>query len=393
MQASPITPTVRLLGLVSLFTDIASEMLYPIVPLFLATIVGAPMFAIGFIEGIAEFIAGTSKAYFGAWSDQVGKRKIFIVAGYSLSALVKPLPGLFPTWGAVFISKTVDRIGKGLRTAPRDALLASHSTVENRAQVFGFHRAMDTTGAALGPMLALIWLWAYPQQYSSLFLMTLIPSSLAIFATLWIRETPKITAPTTAPTAREIWDSQWMFWHAAPPEFKRLVKWLTLFALFNSSDVFLILKAQAVGFSATDAILGYCLYNLVYAATAYPIGKLADKWGTRITLIIGLGIYALVYAGFGMATQVWMCWGLFALYGIYAALTEGVSKAWLSNLIHEQRGTALGVQAAFASIAALVASTGAGLLWTFVNNALPFYVGAVMAIVTALGLSSVREKT
>jgi MFS family permease len=380
------------LGLVSLFVDLSSEMLYPVVPLFLAGTLGAPFALIGLIEGAAELTAGLSKGYFGGLSDRWRRRRVFVTAGYALSALSKPLPGLWVAWPGVLVSRVADRVGKGVRTAPRDALLAAYATDDNRGRVFGLHRALDTLGAALGPAVALVWLAARPGDYRPLFFLAFVPAAVGAALTLRVRE----QAPTTAPAPGR--GSVLAFWREATPEYRRLLGWLVVFALVNSSDVFLILKArEALG--DTLALGGYILYNLVYAAASYPAGGLSDHWGRRRTLALGLACYALTYLGFAAAGaqlpgSLWTFGALFALYGVYAALTEGVAKAWLADVapLDASRGRAMGLHAATTSLAALVASTGAGALWSGVGPAVPFAVGAAGALVVAAGLLATPER-
>lgn len=382
---------VWVLGFVSLFVDLASEMLYPVVPLFLAGTLGAPLALIGFIEGAAEVTAGISKGYFGGLSDRLRKRRAFVTAGYALSALSKPLPGLWAAWPGVLVSRVADRVGKGVRTAPRDALLAAYASPETRGRVFGLHRALDTLGAALGPTVALVWLAARPGDYRPLFFVAFAPAMVGAALTLLVREqTPAAPVRATPPSG------VLAFWSEATPEYRRLLRWLVLFALVNSSDVFLILKArEALG--DTLALGGYILYNLVYAAAAYPAGRLSDRWGRAPTLALGLALFAATYLGFAAAGPLLpgtaLTYGvLFALYGLYAAATEGVAKAWIADVAprDEARGRAMGLHAAATSLAALVASTGAGALWSGVGPAAPFLVAAAGGLFVAVGLSRFR---
>ena len=389
---------VWVLGLVSLFVDLASELLYPVVPLYLVGALGAPLVLIGLIEGAAEVTAGFSKGYFGGLSDRLGRRKAFVVAGYALSALSKPLPGLWAAWPGVLVSRVVDRVGKGVRTAPRDALLAAYAEPGTRGRVFGLHRALDTLGAALGPALALAWLAARPGDYRPLFFIAFVPAAIGTALTLLVREqAPDAPAPASAPAApAERRGALVAFWRSAPPDYRRLVGRLVAFALVNSSDVFLLLKArEALG--DAWALGGYILYNLVYAAAAYPAGRASDRFGRRPTLVAGLVLYAAAYAGFALAGPVVpdtapVFAGLFALYGLYAALTEGVAKAWLADLVPAgaAQGRAFGLHAAATSLAALVASVSAGALWEGVAPAAPFAVAAAGALAVAASLTRVQ---
>jgi MFS family permease len=373
---------VYVLGVVSLLMDVSSEMLYPIGPLYLVSL-GASIAWIGVIEGVAEAIAGLSKGYFGALSDAVGRRRPFVSLGYALSAISKPIPALAASVGGVLGSRVLDRIGKGVRTAPRDALLAGYVDDAQRGAAFGLHRAMDTVGAAIGPVLALLFLAARPGDYRTLFLLAFIPSALASIATLFVHEarfTPSATKPGIG--------ASFTFWKSAPPQYRRIVVLLTLFALVNASDVFLILRARELGFSDTEAIGGYIGYNLVFAAAAYPAGRLSDSYGRRRIALIGFMLYVVVYAGFAMVESIAAVWGLFALYGIYAAMTEGIAKAWLSDLVpNERRGLALGLHATLASLGALVASSWTGAVWDVAGAPVPLAITACVAAVVATGLT------
>ncbi|RYD94036.1 MAG: MFS transporter, partial [Sphingobacteriales bacterium] len=285
-----INRTVLILSLVSMFADVASEMLYPVIPVYLREI-GFSVFAIGLLEGVAGFTAGLTKGYFGKWSDELGRRLPFVRSGYFLSALSKPMMGFFtiPLW--VFFTRCVDRLGKGLRTAPRDVLLAQNATETTRARVFGFHRSLDTLGAAIGPCLALAVLWRWPGQYRMLFWLAFVPGLLSVVLTFWLREVRK---PGTT-LRRGGFFSFFSYWKIARPEYRRLVPGLLFFALFNSSDVFLLLKTREVSGSDTTTITAYIFYNMVFAGASYPLGALADRLGKRTVLVGGLFVFALVY--------------------------------------------------------------------------------------------------
>ena len=374
---SKIPRQVFILGMVSLFTDIASEMLYPVTPIFLTAVLGSSMAVVGIIEGIAEFIAGLLKGYFGNLSDKVGKRSVFIVIGYGLSAISKPLPGIFQNIPTVLFSRVADRTGKGIRTAPRDALLGSYSN-GNSGAVFGFHRAMDTLGAAIGPVAALVLLHYFPNNFQLIFLLAFIPSVIAVMLTMLVKDKPielKLRS-------RKNYSS---FWKSAPKSYKRLLVLITLFSLINSSDVFLILKSRDISDSSTLAIFGYIFYNLIYAASSYPLGGLSDKFGKRKIFSIGLIIFSLVYFGFALVPDIKFIWILFALYGIYAASTEGISKAWVSDLIpDEQRGSAIGLLTMLSSFSVMIGSFLTGILWDQFGSSVPFLVSAVVSFIIAL---------
>ncbi|TGE17593.1 MFS transporter [Hymenobacter elongatus] len=374
-----LTRTIWLLSLVSLFTDLASEMLYPVMPLYLKSI-GFSIVLIGLLEGVAEAIAGLSKGYFGQWSDSLGRRLPFVQWGYGLSALSKPMLAVLaaPWW--VFLARALDRLGKGLRTGARDALLSDETTPDTKGRVFGFHRSLDTLGAVLGPAVALVWLAARPGDYRLLFLLAFLPGLAAIGTTLLVRERPRQPAPQPI---RPFWAS-FSYWRRAPAAYRRVVGGLVAFALFNSSDAFLLLLARQRGLSDATVIGLYIFYNLVYALAAFPAGYLSDRLGPRRMLVAGLLTFGAVYAGVAQAHELWAFGLLFGLYGLYAAATEGVSKAWVSNLCaRPDTGAALGTLAGLSSLAALVASVVAGLLWQWGGPALTFSVTAAVAVVVA----------
>lgn len=352
-------------------------MLYPVTPIFLTAALGASMALVGIIEGIAEFIAGFLKGYFGKLSDKLGKRSIFITIGYGLSALAKPLPGLFPFISTVFVSRTSDRIGKGIRTAPRDALLASHSD-GNTGAIFGFHRGMDTLGAAIGPVCALVLLHFYPNDFTLIFLLAFIPSIIAVsFTTIVKDKFAKIKQKQTQKYSA--------LWESAPSQYKVVLILIVIFSLVNSSDVFLILKSQNISHSSTLAIAGYIFYNIVYASASYPLGKAADKLGKRNVYITGLIIFSAVYFGFAVSPDLQLIWGFFILYGLYAASTEGIAKAWVSDLIPDNiRGTAIGLLTMLSSFAMMLGSFITGFLWDQFGSSVPFIVSAVVSLIVAV---------
>lgn len=360
MKQRLITKTVWLLSLVSLFTDIASEMLYPVMPLYLREI-GFSMVAIGILEGVAEAVAGLSKGYFGAWSDSIGKRMPFVRWGYGLSTASKPMLAAFSWWPWVFFCRTVDRIGKGLRTGPRDALLSDEATPATRARVFGFHRSLDTVGAMLGPAAALAFLYYFPSDYQALFLWAFIPGAAAIFLTFLVREKRKQSTSAKKPFS---FATTFRYLPSAAKEYRMLAGALLAFALFNSSDVFLLLRMKEAGLSDTALIGIYIFYNGIYAALAYPLGHLADKLGFKKVLVFGFILFAIVYTGMALFDN-WVAFaGMFLLYGAYAAATEGIAKAWISNIVpREEVATAIGSYEGLRNLAVMFASFIAGILW------------------------------
>jgi MFS family permease len=370
-----ISRNVIVLGLVSLFQDASSEMLYPVVPMFLAAVLGAPMTVIGLIEGFAEFIASILKAVFGRLSDRFHRRRGFVSFGYGLSALSRPLLVLAQSWGIVMAARLLDRLGKGVRTSPRDALLAASAPDEHRGKVFGLHRAMDTIGAVVGPLLA-IWLLAMTNNdYRFVFLIAVIPTALAFWLTFAVKEIK--TAGKSNATENRDTDHWSLTTDHFPSAYWKFLAINTVFFLGNSSDVFLILRAQDLGLTPQLAIFAYVVYNLAFAFLATPAGIVSDRLGRRRVMQIGFLIFAIVYAGFAFTTSTVLIWPLFALYGFYAAMTEGVSKAAIVDFVEpEHRGSAIGLFYMVTGMAMLFASSLAGWLWK--------ELGAPMA----LGLSS-----
>lgn len=372
-----ITRTVWILSLVSLFTDTASEMLYPVMPIYLKSI-GFSVVLIGILEGIAEATAGLSKGYFGKWSDNSGRRVPFVQVGYLLSSLSRPLMVLFiyPVW--IFFARTLDRFGKGIRTAARDAILSDEATTETKASVFGFHRSMDTLGAVIGPAMALLYLYFYPEDYVTLFYIAFIPGLFAIVASLLIKERKNIVPKIRVKTSYLDFIK---YWKTSSAQYKKLVIGLLVFALFNSSDVFLLLKAKQAGLSDTMVIGVFIFYNLVYASFAYPLGMIADKVGLKRMFVFGLIIFSIVYFGIGIGTELWFIIALFFLYGLFSAATEGISKAWISNISDKKdTATAIGTYASFQSICAMLASSIAGLIWFQFGAAATFILTACVSL-------------
>jgi len=368
---------VLILSFVSLFTDIASEMLYPVTPIFLTAVLGSSMAVVGLIEGIAEITAAFLKGYFGNLSDKIGKRSIFVVIGYTVSAIAKPFPGIFPNVSTVLASRTSDRVGKGIRTAPRDALLSSYAEGKSGA-VFGFHRGMDTLGAALGPLLALLLLYFFNNNYQLIFILAFVPSAAAIALTLLVKDKPGATVTKGKANYS-------VFWKSASKEYKIILLLITLFSFVNSSDVFLILKSKLISDSNTIAILGYVFYNIVYASLSYPLGSLSDKFGKQKVYSFGLIVFSFVYLGFAFLTEFIFIWILFALYGTYTAATEGVSKAWISDLVSEEwRGSAIGLLTMFSGIAIMIGSVAAGILWDKFGSEVPFLISSTVSFIIAL---------
>lgn len=383
-----ISKSVWILSLISLFTDTASEMLYPIMPIYLKSI-GFTVLLIGILEGFAEAIAGLSKGYFGKRSDNSGKRVPFVQLGYAFSAISKPMMAMFiyPLW--IFFARTIDRLGKGIRTGARDALLSDEATPQTKAKVFGFHRSMDTLGAVLGPALALLYLYYYPEDYKTLFFIAFVPGLLAIIASFYLKEKKqeiKIKKKTS-------FFSFLNYWKQSPSSYRKLAIGLLAFTLFNSSDVFLLLKAKDAGLDDTSIIGVYIFYNLIYALFAFPIGILADKIGLKKVFIFGLSLFAIVYFGMATNTNLYVFFGLFFLYGVYAAATEGISKAWISNICDKKdTATAIGTFSAFQSICTMLASALAGFIWFTFGASIIFIVTGIATLIIIIYLMySVRH--
>ena len=376
-----ISRTVWILSLVSLFTDTASEMLYPVMPIYLKTI-GFSIVLIGVLEGVAEATAGLSKGYFGKLSDNTGKRVPFVQLGYAFSAISKPMMAFFiyPLW--LFFVRTIDRLGKGIRTGARDAILSDEATPQTKGKIFGFHRSMDTLGAVLGPSLALLYLYFYPGEYKTLFYIAFIPGLMALATSLLLKEKKKSSASFQRKTS---FFSFLAYWKTSPSMYRKVVTGLLVFTLFNSSDAFLLLKAKQAGLSDTMVIGVYIFYNLVYALFAFPAGIIADKIGLKKMFITGLVLFSAVYFGMGISQHRYLIIALFMLYGLYAAASEGVSKAWISNITdRKDTATAIGTFSAFQSICTMLASSIAGLVWFQFGAAAIFFATALITVFVVL---------
>lgn len=372
-----ITRTIWILSLVSLFTDAATEMLYPVMPAYLREI-GFSVLLIGLLEGLAEAITGISKAYFGKWSDLSHRRLPFIQWGYFLSTISKPLMVVFNYTGWIFMLRTTDRLGKGIRTAARDALLSDEATESNKGTVFGFHRMMDTFGAVIGPLVALIFLHYNPGEYKTLFIVSIVPGMLAVLSSLLLKEK---SSTTIVSKDRPGILTFLKYLKQSEPAFRKLMLGLILFTLVNSTDVFLLLRIKEEGGSDTDVIQLYMLFNLVYALASLPLGKLADRVGIKTIFIFGLIIYSIVYLGMGLTNSLEIMTILIVLYGLFSAATEGISKAWISLTVKKtETATAIGTYASLQSLGTLIASSTAGLLWNIWGSSMPFLFTGTCAI-------------
>ncbi|MBK6537519.1 MAG: MFS transporter [Ignavibacteria bacterium] len=381
MNRKIFTRAVWIVSIVSLLTDISSEMLYPVMPVYLKSI-GFSVLLIGLLEGLAEAIAGLSKGYFGKLSDVTGKRVPFVRLGYLMSSVSKPMLAMFvyPLW--IFFARTIDRFGKGLRTSARDTILSEESTPENKGKIFGFHRGMDTLGAVLGPVAALIYLDFYPENYRTLFLFAFIPAIAAVSFTFLLKDKKTDTLPVKEKVKFFSFSGHWK---ESNPEYKKLVTGLFIFTLLNSSDIFLLLMVKNLGFSDQKVIMVYIFYNLVYALASLPVGILADKIGLKNNYIAGLIIFAIVYGGMALNPGIETVFFLFFCYGIYAASTEGISKAWITNISEKSKtATALGFYNGFNSIFSLIASVLAGFLWYSFGPEIMFAFSSAGTIATVI---------
>jgi MFS family permease len=392
-----VSRNVFALGWVSFLTDVSSEMIFTVVPLFLLNVLKVSTPIIGFIEGLAEGTASLLKLASGWLSDRLGRRKGLALFGYSLSTLAKPFLYIASSWGVVLAVRWTDRVGKGIRTAPRDALVADCAAANERGRSFGFHRGMDTLGAVVGLSLAALIVYLVQRggleltrdSFQTLVLVGIGPAALAVLILLFfVRERKKAATPKAcdaAPVQPEC---------KGPPKvmsdgrFKIFLVIIVLFTLGNSSDAFLILRAQNLGFTVYETLLLFVAFNLVYALAALPAGMVSDKLGRRRVIIAGWSIYALAYLGFGLASQLWHVWLLFALYGLYYGVAEGVSRAFVCDLVPvEKRGTAYGWYHTAVGLSLLPASVIAGWLWHVIGPAAPFYFGAAVAGTAMLGLT------
>lgn len=361
------------LGIISFFNDIASEMLYPVMPIFLTQILGAPVYVVGIIEGVAEGSASLFKTIFGYWSDKLGRRKIFVVAGYTSSALAKVIIALAASWPAVFVGRFTDRFGKGVRTGARDALLLSAADKNNRGLIFGFHRSMDSAGAVLGPLLALFLLWVFNENIRLVLYIAAIPSIFALLFLIFIKDSRQKLTQTKIKFSLSLKN--------LPSQFKFFLLIMAIFSLGNSSDTFLILRAKGLGLTLGLTILAYVVYNLIYTLVSTPAGRIADKIGAQKVFLAGVLIYAVVYLGFALARNEMAIWPLFAIYGLYIALTDGVAKALVGSFIKEDiAGTAYGVLQTTISISTLLASVIGGFLWSAISPSATFLFGALCAL-------------
>src|SRR5262245_60395798 len=357
-MSSPLPRPVKLLGWTSLFTDAATEAIYPLLPVFVTRVLGGTAMSLGVIEGAADAISSLLKLAAGRWSDRTGRRKPFVVAGYTIAWLARPLIALASTWQHVFVVRLTDRVGKGLRGAPRDAMLGAFAPAAERGRIFGFHRAMDHGGAVVGPLLAAAFLWFFPGQYRTLFALTFIPGALAVAMLAWVPE-----AATRGDAADSMPDRGGGRAVAAKPLTRFLVI-LTIFTLGNSTDAFLLLRLSSAGLSTVYLPLAWSALHVVKAGLSTAGGALSDRVGRVRLIAAGWVVYAVVYGGFAFTESLTPLIAWFLAYGIYFALAEGTEKALVADLTPaDLRGSAFGWYNAVLGIGALAASIVFGGLW------------------------------
>jgi MFS family permease len=365
-------------GLVSFFMDVSSEMIYPLVPLFLANILGINKSIIGLIEGIAESTASLLKVFSGWFSDRIGNRKWLMAAGYGISTLSRPIVALATGWQHVMGSRFMDRFGKGVRTAPRDAIIAESTEKTHLGRAFGFHRSLDTMGAVVGPAIAFFLLGIFLNDYRKVFWLSMIPGVIAVLLIiLFITEKKKVSVPHYERPKLTLKHFDW--------KFKFFVLIATLFALGNSSDVFLILRAQQIGIPTVMIPIVYLLFNLVYSLSAIPAGIAADRFGRKRVILLGFVLFAILYYGFAAAKDTSAIWVLFAFYGLFMGFTEGIQKAFLATIIPSDfKATAFGVYNTAVGLAMFPASLIGGWLWDHVSPAATFYFGSITASLSTI---------
>jgi MFS family permease len=371
-------------GLTSFFMDVSSEMVVNILPLFLANVLGVQTSIIGLIEGVAEATASILKLFSGWLSDKLGGRKWLAVAGYGLSALSKPFFYIASSWELIAGVRWADRVGKGIRTAPRDALVADSVEPEVRGLAFGLHRAMDTAGAMVGIVIAAVVVWLAQKMtldltkstFQTIVLISLLPAFLAVLSLAVGAKDVPVKGVRAAPK---------FSLRSMGKPFSIFLVIVSLFTLGNSSDAFLVLRAQNLGITVTGILIMLAMFNLIYSLISTPAGSLSDRVGRRRLIIGGWLVYAAIYLGFGFAQSAWQVWALYVAYGLYYGLAYGTANAMVADLVPaELRGTAYGTYNAVIGLLAFPASLIAGLLWQGVGVSAPFLFGGALALIAAL---------
>ncbi len=382
MSTRSLGRNVIALAVVSFFTDMSSEMIYPLLPVFLTATLGASASTLGAIEGAAETTASLLKLASGWWSDRVGSRKPLVVVGYGLASFVRPLIAVAQSATQVLAIRLTDRVGKGIRNAPRDALIAESVDPSIRGKAFGFHRAADHAGAVAGPLLAFALLQGLGVELRTVFWLALIPGILAMIVVVgFVREATLARAEALTPTPAPA--------HAVPRSFWAYLAVVLVFTLGNSTDAFLLLRANQLGVPIALMPILWATLHVVKSSASTHGGALSDRIGRAPTLIAGWTIYAIVYLGFARATQPWHVWALFIVYGLFFALTEGAERAFVADFVgtDTRRGTAFGWFHLTIGLGALPASVLFGLVWDRAGAASAFYMGAALAVTAAIGIT------
>ena len=375
---------VWLLGWVSFFTDTATEMVYPLLPLFLTRTLGAGAMSLGIVEGVAEAANSVLKILSGRLADKWGTPKPIVLVGYVLSSAMRPLIGLASSWTHVLALRFADRLGKGIRGAPRDAMLATFAPPEQRGRIYGFHRAMDHAGAVLGPLLAAAFLYFYPDNYRTLFALTIIPGIIVVVLLLRL---PNVRTDQNRTAKREVIPAPGPRSLVPNPDLGRALSIIFLFSLGNASDAFLLLRLTDLGIAAVWVPLLWSALHVVKVVSSVIGGDLSDRVGRRTMIGLGWIVYALVYAGFGFLDAPALVIAVFLSYGLYFGLTEGVEKAWVADLAHaSERGTAFGYYNAVLGVGSLIASLLFGFIWTRVSPPAAFLTGSALALIATAGL-------
>ena len=373
-----LTRDTGLLALASLFSDISTEMLYPVLPVFLTQTLGAGGAIVGLVEGVAQAAQNITPGFSGALSDRLARRKPIALVGYALSALSKPLIGVSSSWAGVLGARFSDRIGAGLRGAPRDALVAASAHEDHRGKAFGLEGAGDNAGAFLGPLLAVALISWFAVDLRWIFYLAVIPGLLAFLMVLLVRERP---SDVSAKAKIDVLPTR------LPPGYRRYLVATALFGLGNSSNAFLILETRALGASLTTTILIYAAYNLAAAVVSYPAGWLSDRVGRRNLLLGGQLLFVVAYLGFGLSHDLALIGAMFGLYGVFQGVFRAVGKAIAADFAPAQlRASAIGWYLATVGVAGLIASLVAGLVWDRIDHAVVFLVGAGFAAAGALAL-------
>ncbi|MFA5771380.1 MAG: MFS transporter [Thermoplasmata archaeon] len=396
-----LTLNIIVLGLVSLLTDISSEMILPILPIFLITVLGANMAILGLIEGLADSIASMLKVFSGWFSDKYQRRKPLILFGYSLSTFVKPFLAAATSWSHILIIRVFDRVGKGIRNAPRDALIAESCEKCDRGKAFGLHRAMDTTGAIIGPLIgyALLVLVSTPTEQTMrlIFLLSVIPAFAAVVVVLLMVKEPMATkAPGIKNQDKISFKTQNLrnAFKSMSAEFKMFIVISLIFSFGNFSYAFFIVRANDIGISPSDVILLYLLFNVVYAITAIPAGMLSDTMGRKPVIITGYALLGIIGTGFAFATSSAHIIGLFIIYGFFMGINEGVQRAYVTDIVEpEVRATAIGLFNTTVGIVIFPASLIAGMLWQYINVQAAFLLSAVTSLIALIMFTGTIWKT